>query len=72
MNQPLLSHKKDSPIVLFFFCRDGSSTAAMSAGVALSVPSGAGTEISCERGGETWARVPGFESVQLVAPRWED
>lgn len=38
--------------------------------MAFSVSAGTGPEISYEAGGRAWARVPGFESVRMVAPRW--
>lgn len=37
--------------------------------MALVIPAGTADDIFKERGGEEWARVQGFEFVQLVPPR---
>lgn len=50
----------------------GGGSVVATAGVALSVAAGPGSELAREAGGEAWSRVPGFETVRLVPPRCAD
>ena len=50
----------------------GGGSVVTTAGIALSVAAGPGSELAREAGGEAWSRVPGFETVRLVPPRCAD
>lgn len=66
----LLSHIPFYRASVYRFCRNaGDGVTTGNKGLALVIPAGTADDISEERGGEKWARVQGFELVQLVPPR---